>query len=109
MWKSTATAPLDRNLQLGVIDTAGEVHALIFPCRRVLRGWVNSQTGSPVFPTHWREWGGIIEEAPIGGQSRIGWPLSKSTRTICERSSRRTAMVSTKKPVDPLRHQLPTT
>ena len=47
---------------------AGEVHALAFPCRRVLRGWVNSQTGAPVhvFPTHWREWSGLLEEAPIG-------------------------------------------
>lgn len=67
MWKSTDTAPFDRHLQLAVIDSAGEVHALVFPCRRVLRGWVNSKTGSPVhvFPTHWREWEGI-EEAPIG-------------------------------------------
>lgn len=68
MWKSTATAPFDRQLQLAVIDPVGEVHALVFPCRRVLRGWVNSQTGSPVqvFPTHWREWESLIEEAPIG-------------------------------------------
>lgn len=67
MWQSTA-APFDRNLQLAVIDTAGEVHALVFPCRRVLRGWVNSQTDAPVhvFPTHWREWSSLIEEAPIG-------------------------------------------
>ncbi len=64
MWQSTA-APFDRHLQLAVIDTAGEVHALVFPCRRVLRGWLNSRTGAPVdvFPTHWREWSG---EAPIG-------------------------------------------
>ena len=66
MWQSTA-APFDRHLQLAVIDTGGEVHALVFPCRRVLRGWVNSQTGAPVdvFPTHWREWIGLIEEAPM--------------------------------------------
>jgi hypothetical protein len=36
---------------------------------------MNSQTGSPVhvFPTHWREWDGLIEEAPIGepGQERL--------------------------------------
>lgn len=67
MWRSTA-APFDRDLQLAVIDTAGDVHALVFPCRRVLRGWVDSQSGAPVyvFPTHWREWNGFIEEAPIG-------------------------------------------
>lgn len=68
MWQSTATAPFDCNLQLAVFDPAGEVHALVFPCRRVLRGWINSQTGLPVhvFPTYWREWAGGIEGAPIG-------------------------------------------
>lgn len=67
MWRSTATAPFDLDLQLAVIDSTGE-HALVFPCRRVLRGWVNSQTRLPVhvFPTHWREWPGDIEKAPIG-------------------------------------------
>lgn len=61
MWQSVTTAPFDRDLQLAVIDSTGE-HALVFPCRRVLRGWINSQTGSPVhvFPTHWREWDGRI-------------------------------------------------
>lgn len=67
MWQSTATAPFDRDLELAVVHTSG-VHALVFPCRRVLRGWMKSQTGSPVkvYPTHWREWAGLIEEAPIG-------------------------------------------
>ena len=67
MWQSVSTAPFDRDLELAVIDSTGE-HALVFPCRRVLRGWVNSQTGLPVhvFPTHWRKWVGTIEEAPIG-------------------------------------------
>ncbi len=68
MWQSTATAPFDRNLQLAVIDPAGDVYALVFLCRRMLHGWVKSQTGSPVhvYPTHWREWVGIIERAPLG-------------------------------------------
>ncbi len=68
MWQSIKTAPFDRDLKLAVIDTSG-VHALVFPCRRVLRGWIKSQTGTPVqvFPSHWREWGeqdrlDIIEE-----------------------------------------------
>ena len=58
MWQSTKIAPFDRNLQLAVIDATG-VHALVFPCRRVLHGWLNSQTGLPVqvYPSHWREWG----------------------------------------------------
>ena len=68
MWQSTATAPFDRDLELAVIDTAGEVHALVFPCRRVIFGWVNSQTGLRVYvrPTHWRDWAGAIEKAPVG-------------------------------------------
>jgi hypothetical protein len=68
MWQSTATAPFDRDLELAVIDTAGEVHALVFPCRRAPHGWVNLATGSRVhvFPTHWREWAAAVEHAPIG-------------------------------------------
>lgn len=67
MWQSIATAPFDRDLELAVINTSG-VHALVFPCRRVLRGWVKSQTAASVHvhPTHWREWVGLIESAPLG-------------------------------------------
>jgi hypothetical protein len=34
-------------------------HALVFPCRRHLHGWINSETKKRVEdlrPTHWREW-----------------------------------------------------
>ena len=33
-------------------------HAVVFPCRRVLGGWVKATTLKPVDvrPTHWREW-----------------------------------------------------
>jgi hypothetical protein len=45
-----------RDLQLAVIDASG-MHALVFPCRRVLHGWVNAENVSVfVRPTHWREW-----------------------------------------------------
>jgi hypothetical protein len=56
-WQPISTAPFDRELQLAVIDAHG-THMLIFPCRRVLHGWVNAKTGAPVVvsPTHWREW-----------------------------------------------------
>jgi hypothetical protein len=57
-WKTIATAPFDRDLELAVIDYDG-THALVFPCRRVLHGWINSQTKNPLDglrPTHWREW-----------------------------------------------------
>jgi hypothetical protein len=56
-WRAIASAPFGRDLELAVID-ANEVHALVFPCRRVLRGWVKAKTNSSVnvHPTHWREW-----------------------------------------------------
>jgi hypothetical protein len=57
-WHSISTAPFDRDLELAVIDREGP-HALVFPCRRILGGWINAQTKRPVDirPTHWREWG----------------------------------------------------
>jgi len=58
MWQPIATpAPIDRDLELAVIDGEGP-HALVFPCRRVLNGWINAGTREPldVRPTHWREW-----------------------------------------------------
>ncbi len=57
MWQPITTAPFDRDLELAVIDGDG-VHALVFPCRRVLRGWVKAHNKQQieVHPTHWREW-----------------------------------------------------
>jgi hypothetical protein len=57
MWKPISSAPFDRDLELAVIDD-GSPHALIFPCRRTVDGWVNAQTRKlvDVWPTHWREW-----------------------------------------------------
>jgi len=57
MWQPISTAPFGSNLELAVIER--EVpHALVFPCRRVLDGWVNTETMTPVDvrPTHWRPW-----------------------------------------------------
>ena len=56
-WRSIATAPFNRDLQLAVLGSAG-ASPLVFPCRRVLRGWLKSETNAPVeiYPTHWREW-----------------------------------------------------
>jgi hypothetical protein len=53
-WKPIATAPLDLDLRLGVIEK-GDVYELVFPCRRGKYGWVDARTGKPVFvdPTHW--------------------------------------------------------
>jgi hypothetical protein len=57
MWQPISTAPFDRDLELAVLDRQGP-HALVFPCRRILEGWINSQTGAriDVQPTHWRNW-----------------------------------------------------
>jgi hypothetical protein len=57
-WQPIATAPFDRDLRLAVIDQQCEAHALVFPCRRVLGGWLKAETKArvDVDPTHWQEW-----------------------------------------------------
>ena len=57
MWETVTSAPFLGDLELAVLDEQGQ-HALVFPCRRTLRGWVNAQTGVriDVRPTHWRPW-----------------------------------------------------
>jgi hypothetical protein len=44
--------------ELAIIDYDG-THALAFPCRRFLHGWINAETKKlldNLRPTHWREW-----------------------------------------------------
>ena len=40
-WKPIDTAPFDRDVELAVINSDGK-HALTFPCRRTIGGWVNA-------------------------------------------------------------------
>jgi hypothetical protein len=56
-WQRILTAPFDRDLELAVINYGG-VHALVFPCRRILGGWIDAVTKEriDVKPSHWREW-----------------------------------------------------
>jgi hypothetical protein len=54
-WNAIATAPFGRDLEVAVIDYDG-VHALVFPCRRVLDGWAKGDRRIDVKPTHWRDW-----------------------------------------------------
>jgi hypothetical protein len=56
-WRPISTAPFDRDLELAVIGYHG-AHALAFPCRRILGGWVNAESKKriDVRPTHWRDW-----------------------------------------------------
>jgi len=57
MWQHISSAPFDRDLELAVIDGDGP-HALVFPCRRILNGWMKAETRErlDVHPTHWRAW-----------------------------------------------------
>jgi hypothetical protein len=41
VWHLISTAPFDRDLELAFIDANG-IHAIAFPCRRVLGGWIKS-------------------------------------------------------------------
>jgi hypothetical protein len=57
-WKPINSAPFDREVELAVIDGQGE-HALTFPCRRIVGGWVDALTKKHLYrilPTHWRDW-----------------------------------------------------
>ena len=56
-WEVISTAPFDCDLELAVIED-GEVHSLVFPCRRTVFGWLHAETNAliEVYPTHWREW-----------------------------------------------------
>ena len=60
MWNSfrnSSDIPAGRDVRLAVV-AAGEVHALVFPCRRKDGLWVDSATGRivDVYPTDWQEW-----------------------------------------------------
>jgi len=56
-WRSVSRAPFDCDLELAVIDANG-AHALVFPSRRILGGWIKAKTKQRIelYPTHWRKW-----------------------------------------------------
>jgi hypothetical protein len=58
-WQSVVAvpAPFNVDLELAVLDSQG-IHALVFPCRRIVGGWIKAQTKErmDVRPTHWRQW-----------------------------------------------------
>ena len=70
MWQPASTAPFDRDLELAVIDPAGP-HALVFPCRRILGGWIKTETKQRIAldPTHWREWRADRSESASAAQA----------------------------------------
>lgn len=57
MWQAISSAPFDLDIELAVIDGEGP-HPLVFACRRIPAGWMNTETKErvDVRPTHWREW-----------------------------------------------------
>jgi hypothetical protein len=57
VWQAIGSAPFDADIGLAVLDEAG-THALAFPCRRILCGWINADTKErvDVRPTHWCAW-----------------------------------------------------
>jgi hypothetical protein len=68
-WQPISSAPFDLDLQLSVIEK-GEVHILIFPCRRVQAGWVDSKTVKPVFVRGkegiWARWKSRLDTGCFG-------------------------------------------
>jgi hypothetical protein len=71
MWHPIATAPFNRDLELAVLDRDG-IHALVFPCQRVLTGWIAAKTRErlSVSPTHWRAWGDADAENGVTENDR---------------------------------------
>jgi hypothetical protein len=56
-WQAVSEAPFNSDVKLAVLDSQG-VHALVFPCRRVLGGWIKAETREwiDIQPIHWRKW-----------------------------------------------------
>ena len=64
MWQhEISAAPFNCDLELAVIDASGE-HTLLFPCRRVVGGWIKAATERRInfHPTHWRMGDGLADE-----------------------------------------------
>ena len=60
-WAPISSAPFDCELELAVVEK-DEPHALVFPCRRILGGWIKAENQEKLIgfqPTHWREWQGV--------------------------------------------------
>jgi hypothetical protein len=56
-WLPVSIAPSDADLEVCVLE-AGQIHALIFPCRKSKSEWVDAATKAPIDirPSHWRLW-----------------------------------------------------
>lgn len=100
MWHPIATAPFNRDLELAVLDRDGP-HAMIFPCRRTLTGWIASKTRHriDVSPTHWRAWRDVTAEDRVGvgeflNDDALGLaPKNLGIRLVRDECSRLAALV----------------
>jgi hypothetical protein len=83
MWQPISSAPYDLDLELAVIDEGGP-HMLVFPCRRVLDGWINAETNRRinVRPTHWRPWGQEIVGAREPGTMAMSADRRRALRLL---------------------------
>jgi hypothetical protein len=55
-WRLIPTAPVEEDVELFVADVDGSLYALDHPCRRTAKGWVTSDTRTPltVRPVRWK-------------------------------------------------------
>jgi hypothetical protein len=79
MWHPISTAPFDGDLELAVIDANG-VHALAFPCHRVLGGWIKSEIKNLLACI--RHIGAIGQKTPKGGLKTDGCRASAMMRGL---------------------------
>jgi hypothetical protein len=64
-WHPISTAPINRDLQLTVLDDAAAA-ILPFPCRRTNSGeWINTDLGTSIHiqPVKWRPWQSSLAKA----------------------------------------------
>lgn len=94
-WRPASEAPFDREIEIAVIKSTTP-HAVAFPCRRILGGWMNAKTRErlKVRPSHWREWqdqmAGVKYADPLGSFGRVNVLDAGSTpdRDASETSTR---------------------
>jgi hypothetical protein len=55
-WRLMHTAPFEEDVRLFVADVDGHLYLLDHPCRRTAKGWVTSDTRTPltVTPVRWK-------------------------------------------------------
>jgi hypothetical protein len=65
VWQPISIAPFDRDLELAVREY-GDLRVLVFPCRRILGGWIKAATRERICinPTHWRHWSDPTPSGP---------------------------------------------